>query len=126
MAIQYGNPQFVLGVRPIPQILNLPSKARVRLRMRPDDFAKVYVRTPTKLGHIVSVHLIEEKQVGFVLGPCLGTNMDLLDKRRKQSHCACGWRGMAGGEGCILPAHHEGPHKFRDGSGGQSSKSPLE
>lgn len=29
----------------------------------------------------------------------------------------CGWRGMAGGKGCILPLGHEGGHGFSDGSG---------
>lgn len=28
----------------------------------------------------------------------------------------CGWRGMAGGEGCLLYDGHDGPHQFRDGS----------
>ena len=31
----------------------------------------------------------------------------------------CGWRGMAGGDGCIRPLGHEGGHGFSDGSGSQ-------
>jgi len=29
----------------------------------------------------------------------------------------CGWRGMAGGTGCVLPLGHSGGHGFSDGSG---------
>jgi hypothetical protein len=29
----------------------------------------------------------------------------------------CGWRGMGGSEGCVLPLGHEGGHGFSDGSG---------
>ena len=29
----------------------------------------------------------------------------------------CGWRGMGGGEGCVLPLGHSGSHVFSDGSG---------
>ena len=32
-------------------------------------------------------------------------------------HVLCGWRGMAGGQGCILPLGHTGGHGFQDGSG---------
>ena len=32
-------------------------------------------------------------------------------------HVLCGWRGMAGGQGCILPLGHTGGHGFKDGSG---------
>lgn len=31
----------------------------------------------------------------------------------------CGWRGMAGSDGCIRPLGHEGGHGFSDGSGFQ-------
>ena len=29
----------------------------------------------------------------------------------------CGWHGMAGGTGCVLPLGHSGGHGFSDGSG---------
>lgn len=29
----------------------------------------------------------------------------------------CGWRGMAGGNGGVLPLGQEGGHRFSDGSG---------
>lgn len=35
---------------------------------------------------------------------------------------ACGWRGMAGGKGCVLPDGHSGPHLFSDGSGGAKTQ----
>lgn len=50
--------------------------------------------------------LIEES--GKTKGP--------LDKHHENPRC--GWRGFAGGDGCVLKADHEGPHKFSDGSGG--------
>ena len=36
---------------------------------------------------------------------------------RTTRHVLCGWRGMAGGQGCILPLGHTGGHGFKDGSG---------
>ena len=32
----------------------------------------------------------------------------------------CGWRGMAGSDGCVLHKGHLGEHRFSDGSGGGS------
>jgi hypothetical protein len=29
----------------------------------------------------------------------------------------CGWLGMAGSTGCVLPLGHSGGHRFSDGSG---------
>ena len=38
-------------------------------------------------------------------------------RRAPKRQLLCGWRGMAGGDGCILPLGHEGGHGFSDGSG---------
>jgi len=42
----------------------------------------------------------------------------MFAKKEPPAHIRlCGWRGMAGGDGCILPLGHDGGHGFRDGSG---------
>jgi hypothetical protein len=38
-------------------------------------------------------------------------------REKPKRQLICGWRGMAGGEGCILPLGHSGGHGFSDGSG---------
>lgn len=50
-----------------------------------------------------------------------GCNLDRVigkwNDRDQSMMKKCGWRGMAGGEGCIRPHGHEGGHGFSDGSG---------
>jgi hypothetical protein len=83
MAIQHGKGKYVFGVRDVPRVLGLPPDAvRVRMRVRSDDFIRVYVKRKLKHGHILSCHLLEEQTVGFVLGLEVANNRDLLDKRR--------------------------------------------
>jgi ribosome modulation factor len=43
----------------------------------------------------------------------VGTRLETKKPPRRP----CGWRGMAGGEGCVRPHGHDGGHGFSDGSG---------
>jgi hypothetical protein len=56
-------------------------------------------------------------------GPRFGTCEDAEEawntRPKPKRQLLCGWRGMAGGDGCIRPLGHEGGHGFSDGSGFQ-------
>ena len=56
-----------------------------------------------------------------VFGPDGATESEALERWNHRPtpkrQLLCGWRGMAGGDGCILPLGHEGGHAFSDGSG---------
>ena len=46
IVLSYGNGELVTGIRPRKHILGIPPDARAKLRQRPGQFAKLYLRWP--------------------------------------------------------------------------------